>query len=105
MQREGSPQHIFDELNRVRNSTPHRQESRMNQVGTAVITDDVTAKVIEDIQFLRDRIAYIKRSDSATNTAILETYENMLESRESVLAIMQKNELDKQLNNRYSHYN
>ena len=46
----------------------------------------IEAKIIEDIQFLRDRIAHIKRAKlGVASPSILSTYESMLESRESAL--------------------
>ena len=48
--------------------------------------ESVKQKVIEDINFLQDRIDHIKRTKMAENNPlILQTYESMLESRLAVL--------------------
>lgn len=72
-----------DELLRLR--TNKRQEA-LNRVDP----DEVVAKVIEDINFLRGRINHIKRAALSPRTpTILDTYESMLKSRESVLSWLQ----------------
>lgn len=53
-------------------------------------TTAIAAKVLEDIQFLQDRIARIKKLQTP-NATVLKTYESMLESRESVLQWLQEN--------------
>ena len=54
----------------------------------------MTAKVTEEIRFLKDRIERIK-SQPAPNTTVLKTYQSMLESREVVLKWLHENsELD-----------
>jgi hypothetical protein len=53
-------------------------------------TSAITAKVIEDINFLQDRIARIKKLQTP-NSAVLKTYQSMLESRESVLQWLNEN--------------
>lgn len=79
----------FENLVRIRNNK--RQTSREHHVNK----EDVIAKVIEDINFLRDRIAHIKRAKKAlTNPTILKTYQSMLESREKVLASLSETSLD-----------
>ncbi len=79
----------FENLVRLRNT--RRQSVRE----TPVNKDEVIAKVIEDINFLRDRIAHIKRAKkSLTNPTILNTYQSMLESRETVLASLSEASLE-----------
>lgn len=52
----------------------------------SVSAENVKAKVIEDIHFLRARISHVKRTKMAFyNPEILATYESMLTSREAVL--------------------
>ena len=50
----------------------------------------IANKVIEDIQFLKDRIERIKRLQTP-NSTVLRTYQSMLESRESVLEWLVEN--------------
>ncbi len=50
----------------------------------------LTAKVIEDIQFLQDRIERVKNLQTP-NTSVLKTYEAMLQSRQQVLVWLQAN--------------
>lgn len=50
----------------------------------------IAAKVIEDIQFLQDRIERIKKLQTP-NSTVLKTYQSMLESREAVLAWLREN--------------
>ena len=65
----------------------HRVRVGENTECNELYTQDMATKVMEDIHFLRDRIAHIKRSRmSSPNPVILQTYQSMLESRESVLA-------------------
>ncbi len=52
----------------------------------------VTNKVLEDIDFLRDRIMMIE-SQKVPNSVILNTYKKMLESREAVLGWLEENEV------------
>lgn len=79
----------FDELVRLR--THKRQSDDIDQVDP----DEVLAKVIEDINFLRDRIDHVKRTKLASrNPTILATYESMLRSRESVLMWLQEEQPD-----------
>lgn len=55
-------------------------------MNSPVDPESVKQKVIEDINFLRDRIEHIKRTRMAENNPlILQTYESMLESRLAVL--------------------
>lgn len=53
-------------------------------------TTAIAAKVVEDIQFLQDRIARIKKLQTP-NSTVLKTYQSMLESRETVLQWLQEN--------------
>jgi hypothetical protein len=53
-------------------------------------TASIAAKVLEDIHFLQDRIARIKKLQTP-NSAVLKTYQSMLESRESVLQWLKEN--------------
>lgn len=55
-------------------------------------TAAIAAKVLEDIHFLQDRIDRIKRL-RAPDAAVLNTYQSMLESRESVLQWLRENEV------------
>lgn len=48
-------------------------------------TSSVQQKVEQDIAFLRHRIKLMK-AQRVPNTLVIETYENMLRSRESVLS-------------------
>ena len=50
----------------------------------------IANKVIEDIQFLKDRIERIKKLQTP-NSTVLRTYQSMLESRESVLEWLVEN--------------
>lgn len=50
----------------------------------------LVAKVIEDIQFLQDRIERVKNLQSP-NTTVLKTYQSMLQSRQEVLVWLQAN--------------
>lgn len=50
----------------------------------------IASKVIEDIQFLQDRIERIKKLQTP-NSTVLKTYQSMLESRESVLEWLREN--------------
>ncbi|MFL0800768.1 MAG: hypothetical protein K6L80_09995 [Agarilytica sp.] len=82
-------ENTFDELIRL------RTHKRPNVDDTHVDPDEVLAKVIEDINFLRGRIDHIKRSSlSARNPTILSTYESMLKSRESILTWLQEDSDD-----------
>ncbi|MFL0810978.1 MAG: hypothetical protein K6L76_11235 [Agarilytica sp.] len=75
----------FEELVRL------RTHKRTYDELVPAITEDVLAKVIEDINFLRDRIGHVKRTKLASrNPSILATYESMLRSRESVLQWLQE---------------
>ena len=51
---------------------------------------DIAKKVLEDINFLKDRISRIKRTNNI-NPGVLNTYESMLESRQSVLKWLEEN--------------
>ena len=51
----------------------------------------IAAKVVEDIQFLQERISRLKKQQ-APNTTILETYQTMLKSREAVLEWLKEND-------------
>lgn len=74
----------FDDPLRLR--TNKRNESDTQRVDP----DEVIAKVIEDINFLRGRINHIKRALVSSRTpTILATYESMLKSREAVLSWLQ----------------
>lgn len=53
-------------------------------------TSAIANKVLEDIQFLQDRISRIKKLQTP-NSTVLKTYESMLESRESVLQWLREN--------------
>lgn len=53
-------------------------------------TAAIAAKIAEDIQFLQDRIARIKKLQTP-NSSVLNTYQSMLESRESVLQWLKEN--------------
>lgn len=53
-------------------------------------TAAIAAKVHEDIHFLEDRIARIKKLQTP-NSTVLKTYQSMLESRESVLLWLKEN--------------
>lgn len=50
----------------------------------------IAAKVIEDINFLQDRIDRIKRLQTP-NSSVLKTYQSMLESRQTVLEWLKDN--------------
>lgn len=79
----------FDELIRLRTNKHSNGEHRH------VDPSDVISKVVEDINFLRGRIAHIKKSSiSSRNPTILATYESMLKSRESVLSWLQDDTQD-----------
>ncbi|WP_246125365.1 hypothetical protein [Exilibacterium tricleocarpae] len=54
-----------------------------------VNVDAMSAKVKKDIAFLQDRIARMRRQ-RAPNQVVVETYESMLASRQSVLAWLQQ---------------
>jgi hypothetical protein len=85
-------QNTYEALSKLRSDTRRTAEDHKHQP-PALHHDEVTAKVIEDINFLRDRINHIKRSMfSNSNPTILKTYESMLESRESVLAWIKEND-------------
>ncbi len=91
-------ENTFDELIRL------RTHKRQNINDTHVDPDEVLAKVIEDINFLRGRIDHIKRSTlSVRNPTILATYESMLKSRESILTWLQEDSDDMYRNS--SHVN
>lgn len=63
-------------------STYERREALHNRIKSLEFVE----KIQEDIYFLKDRIAHIKRSRIASsNPTILKTYQSMLESRETVL--------------------
>ncbi len=80
----------FEKLTQFR--TIRRKQLSGGTVHPTMTPDEVTAKVIEDINFLRGRIDHIKRAKHAnTNPSILKTYESMLESRESILAWLDEN--------------
>ncbi len=80
-----SSEKTFDELIRLRTNRHSDGENQRVDPG------DVINKVIEDINFLRGRIAHIERSAiSSQNPTILTTYESMLKSRESVLHWLQE---------------
>lgn len=51
-------------------------------------TSSVQQKVEQDIAFLQHRIQLMKQQ-KVQNTIVIETYENMLRSRQSVLAWLQ----------------
>lgn len=53
-------------------------------------TASIATKVLEDIQFLQDRIARMKKLQTP-NSTVLKTYQSMLESRESVLQWLNEN--------------
>ncbi len=58
--------------------------------------DALARKVMEDIQFLQERIERVGRLQTP-NSAVLSTYQSMLESRQQVLAWLRANhELDEQ---------
>lgn len=72
--------HVENLIRLRSNKREASQEQGMNK-------DDVIAKVLEDIHFLRDRIAHVKRAKkNLVNPTMLKTYESLLESRESVFA-------------------
>lgn len=50
----------------------------------------IASKVLEDIHFLQDRIARMKKLQTP-NSTVLKTYQSMLESRESVLQWLEEN--------------
>lgn len=50
----------------------------------------LAAKVMEDIQFLQDRIERVKNLQTP-NAEVLKTYESMLQSRQQVLVWLQAN--------------
>jgi len=69
-----------------------RSNRRKRSVDKRVNPEEVKAKVLEDISFLRGRIDHIKRARQPnSNPSILQTYESMLESRESVLVWLNDN--------------
>lgn len=74
-------------------STAITPVDRSLQIGREhVNVNTVTNKVLEDIDFLRDRIKMIE-SQRTPNTVILNTYQKMLESRESVLKWLEEHEV------------
>ncbi len=52
----------------------------------------VHSKIIQDIAFLEDRITQIKKS-SSPNSMMLKTYQDMLNSRQSVLAWLEHHDM------------
>lgn len=56
----------------------------LNIGAQAVNSNDVAAKVQQDIVFLHSRIALLRRQPKP-NPVVLATYEQMLESRQAVL--------------------
>ncbi len=80
---DNSSDDTIDDLLRLRTNKRHETNNRVDP-------DEVVAKVIEDINFLRGRINHIKRAALTPRTpTILNTYESMLKSRESVLSWLQ----------------
>ncbi len=80
---DNSSDNTLDDLVRLRTNKRHETHNRVDP-------DEVVAKVIEDINFLRGRINHIKRAALSPRTpTILATYESMLKSRESVLSWLQ----------------
>lgn len=68
-------------------------QDRSLQIGSEhVNVNTVTNKVLEDIDFLRDRIRMLE-NQATPNTVILNTYQKMLESRESVLGWLEEHEV------------
>lgn len=87
---QSSMQNTFDQLSQFRAIRRRQIANGLDQ--PSVTPDEVTAKVVEDIKFLRGRIDHIKRVKHArSNPSILKTYETMLESRESILAWLDEN--------------
>lgn len=63
-------------------SVHERREALHNRLKSLELVE----KIQEDVYFLKDRIAHIKRSHTASsNPSVLKTYQSMLESREAVL--------------------
>lgn len=56
----------------------------------------VQTKVEQDIAFLQHRISLMKKQ-KIPNNVVIETYENMLKSRQSVLAWLQDGNSDQEL--------
>ncbi|VUD53257.1 hypothetical protein TDB9533_01798 [Thalassocella blandensis] len=85
-----SSQATFENLTQFR--TIRRKQMSGGTELPAMTPNEVTAKVVEDINFLRGRIDHIKKAKHAnTNPSILKTYESMLESRETILAWLDEN--------------
>ncbi|PCK02593.1 MAG: hypothetical protein COA42_21935 [Alteromonadaceae bacterium] len=56
--------------------------------------EDIYTKIIDDIDFLQHRIAQVKNADYANKSfAVLQSYESMLASRESVLNWLHENKI------------
>lgn len=65
-------------------------ENILPPTGEDLSISALAAKVIEDIQFLQDRIERVKKLQTP-NTTVLKTYESMLHSRQQVLVWLQAN--------------
>lgn len=63
---------------------------RKKKADVRAVTAEIAAQIAEDILFLRDHIEKIKQFNKP-NKATLETYENMLSSREAVLLLLEEN--------------
>lgn len=67
-----------------------QEYERVLRVGTQHVNVSAVAnKVLEDIRFLRDRIALIRQQRNP-NPVMLSTFEKMLESRKAVLHWLQE---------------
>ena len=64
-----------------------RQEAVFDELSYVELSS-ISQKIQEDIFFLRDRISHNQVS-STRNTAVLDTYEKMLRSREAMLELIQ----------------
>ena len=69
---------------------PERIDRIVPRANYEASSSAIAAKVLEDIQFLRDRIERIKKLQTP-NSTVLKTYQAMLESRESVLDWLREN--------------
>lgn len=86
---------ILEKLSLFRPKTRKNGRDDIQQPKTAnKEAEGIYSKIIKDIDFLRHRIAQVKNADYANkNSAVLQSYENMLASRESVLNWLHENKI------------
>lgn len=70
--------------------SPAQISKIMPSAGPDISVDALARKVLEDIQFLQERIDRVSRLQTP-NSAVLKTYQSMLESRQQVLAWLREN--------------